>query len=64
MKRDQYNLSLKSQLNRLQDLIIESGINTEQRTNYLNRPHQDFTRQRKLNFKTTVVFILGLLKKV
>ena len=64
MKRDQNNLSLKHQVKRLQDYIIEAGINIEKRAVYLIRPHQDFTRQRKLNFGTTVVFILGLLKKV
>ena len=64
MKRDQNNLSLKTQLKRLQNYIIEAGINIEKRATYLVRPHQDFTRHRKLNFETTIVFILGLLKKV
>ena len=45
------------------NFIIEGGINTEKRLKYLSRPTQDFTRQRKLNFPTTVIFILSLLKK-
>jgi len=64
MKRDKRNLSLQTQLKRIKDFIVESGINAEKRLEYLSRPDQDFTRQRKLDFPTTVVFILGLLKKV
>ena len=64
MKRDQNNIGLKTQLNGVQSFILEGGINTEKRAQYLKRPNRDFTRQRKLNFETTVTFILGLLKKV
>jgi len=64
MKRDKRNLSLKTQLIRIKDFIEEAGINAEKRQEYLCRPDQDFTRRRKLDFSTTVVFILGLLKKV
>ena len=63
MKSDKANHRLKYQLKKVKAFIVEGGILIEKRMRYLNRPNQDFTRQRKLNFATTVGFILGLLKK-
>lgn len=64
MKRDTKRLDLAAQLKMLNNFIVEAGINLQKRTQYICRPGQDFTRHRKLDFPTTVVFILGLLKKV
>jgi len=63
MKRDKKTISLKSQLSMLQEFIIRGGKNVEKRLCYIRQPNRDFTRERKLNFPRTVVFILGLLKK-
>ena len=64
MKRDKKNLTLKTQLERLNEFIIRAGKNVLKRGSYIRQPSRDFTRHRKLDFPTTVLFILGLLKKV
>lgn len=64
MKSDKNNLCLQKQLEELQQFIACAGLKVEKRSLYINQPHRDFTRTRKLNFATTVVLILGLLKKV
>ena len=64
MKSDIKGLSLKKQLEKLKKFIFESGTLLEKREQYIQNPCCDFTRHRKLNFLTTVAFILGLLKKV
>ena len=64
MKRDKKNITLKTQLERLNEFIIRAGKNVFKRGSYIRQPSRDFTRQRKLDFPTTVLFILGLLKKV
>ena len=63
MKSDKTNLSLKKQLEALQLFITHAGLNPGKRSAYINQPHRDFTRSRKLRFNTTVVLVLGLLKK-
>jgi len=63
MKRDKKGIALITQLKKLRNFILESGINAEKRVRYVCRPDCDFTRRRKLDFPTTVAFILGLLKK-
>lgn len=63
MKRDTKRLDLTAQLKKLNNFIVEAGINLEKRTQNICLPDRDFTRHRKLDFPTTVVFILGLLKK-
>lgn len=64
MKRDKKTIPLKTQLEKLNEFIIRSGKNLLKRVHYVRQPDRDFTRQRKLNFSTTVILILGLLKKV
>lgn len=63
MKSDKTNLSLKKQLEALQMFITHAGLDREKRSVYINQPHRYFTRIRKLRFTTTVVLVLGLLKK-
>ena len=63
MKRDKQLLSLTGQLKKLKYFISTASLTEEKRAIYLNRPEQDFTRHRKLDFGTTVGLILGLLKK-
>lgn len=63
MKSDKKINSLKSQLDNLKEHIIRSGKNALKRKKYIREPDRDFTRHRKLDFTTTVIFILGLLKK-
>lgn len=63
MKSDTKGLKLKEQLNRLRNFIVEAGLNLEKRKQYIRSPKHNFTRHRKLDFSTTTVFILGLLKK-
>jgi len=64
MKRDKKSITLKIQLENLNEFIIRAGKNVLKRINYIYQPNRDFTRQRKLDFPTTVVLILSLLKKV
>ena len=64
MKRDKKTITLKIQLEKLTEFIIRAGKNVEKRVHYIRQPNRDFTRQRKLYFPTTVIFILRLLKKV
>ena len=64
MKRDTKKITLKTQLKKLSNFIAEAGINPQKRARYIRQFERDFTRRRKLHFTTTVVFILGLLKKV
>jgi len=63
MKRDKNKLKLKSQLEYLRHFIEKAAVNIKKRLRYIVRPNRDFTRRRKLDFLTTTVFILGLLKK-
>ena len=63
MKRDKKSL-LKIQLEKLKEFILRGGKNVERRARYICAPYRDFTRHRKLDFPTTVLFVLGLLKKV
>ena len=64
MKSDKKIKSLESQLKQLRNYIEKSGTEFSSRNKYIIRPLHDFTRRRKLDFVTTVVFIIGLLKKV
>lgn len=64
MKRDKKITPLKTQLENLKEFIIRSGKNIQKRIDYIRQPSVDFTRRRKLDFTMTVLFILGLLKKV
>jgi len=63
MKGDKKEI-LKIQLGKLKEFILRGGKNIERRARYICFPDRDFTRQRKLDFPTTVLFVLGLLKKV
>ena len=63
MKRDKKNITLKTQIEKLNEFIIRAGKNVLKRVRYIRQPTRDFTRYRKLNFPTTVILILGLLKK-
>lgn len=63
MKRDKSKLKLKSQFEYIRHFIEKASINTKKRLGYIVKPNRNFTRRRKLDFPTTVVFILGLLKK-
>ena len=64
MKSDKKINSLKTQLENLKEYIIRAGKNVDKRKSYIRAPDRDFTRHRKLDFTTTVILILGLLKKV
>lgn len=64
MKSDKKISLLKNQINCLKLFIGNAGLNLQKRRQYLNRPDQDFTRKRKLDFSITATLILGLLKKV
>ena len=63
MKRDKNLKILKKQISGLRSFIFNAGFKLQKRKQYLNRPHQDFTRKRKLEFTTTITLILSLLKK-
>lgn len=63
MKSDKNIRRLKKQLEELRSFIFEAGFLNEKRRQYLNRPTKDFTRKRKLDFSTTSILVLGLLKK-
>jgi len=63
MKSDKKRLSLKMQVEKLNDFIFDAGFSSEKREMYIREPNRDFTRHRKLDFPKTTVFILGLLKK-
>lgn len=64
MKSDTKGLSLKKQLEKLNNFINDACFLSGKRERYIRDSNCDFTRCRKLDFPTTVVFILGLLKKV
>lgn len=64
MRCDKRKTSLEKQLKALRQHLEKCSIEASKRSKYLQRPLRDFTRRRKLDFVTTVVFILGLLKKV
>ena len=63
MKSDNNIKSLKIKLDQLRLFIQNAGFLKEKRRQYLNRSQKDFTRKRKLDFSTTVILVLGLLKK-
>ena len=59
MKRDKKDFTLKVQLEKLNEFIIQAGKNALKRVDYICKPLRDFTRLRKLDFPTTVLFILA-----
>ena len=63
MKSDNNIKSLKIKIDQLRLFIQKAGFLKEKRQQYLNRSQKDFTRKRKLDFSTTVILVLGLLKK-
>jgi len=63
MKSDNNIKSLKIKIDQLRLFIQKAGFLKEKRRQYLNRSQKDFTRKRKLDFSTTVILVLGLLKK-